>query len=468
MRRTALTLVAACATLATAGFAGTGWAASASASVAPSAATPSAASASGGSRVITSPTVISALRAQVRAGTFAKSHGVYSPCAAAHLGCRALVVTGAPGSDLAIRSSEPIGLTPAELSKAFSLGGAPSPSSMVTIIGQGRYPTLASDLAVYRKTFGLNACTVANRCLTLASYAGGPPVNVGAPGFEESAAYETSLDVDMVSAACPSCRITYLSVPASAGNDAAIRDFARAVVTAKHLGASTVSISWGFDVSAYSDFGKPSRELLQPGMGIFSASGDFGFMNPQTFQTGVGGWPQNLRSVVSVGGTTVTTYPGSPTGYFQSAWDGSGSGCSPDLAAAYGQPASIAASCKGGRAVVDIAADADPNSGPATYDSYAPQSHQPPGWVQEGGTSASSPFVASIAARAELPNDMIGPNDLYKAPRSAFTDITSGSNALPGTCQSYGFARRVCESVQGWDGPTGLGTPRGVAPFEAR
>lgn len=423
---------------------------------------------SGGGGVISSPAAIAALRAQVRAGDLTTGHGVIAPCQAAHLHCRALVVAGAAGSSSALRSRTPVGLSPAELQRAFGLQGAPGRDAMVTIVGQGAYPKLAADLAVYRSTFGLPACTRATGCLKIASYTGGSPITPGAPDLEEGLAYETSLDVDMVSAACPTCRITYLQVPASAGNDEAIADFATAVVTAEGMGSATLSISYGYDVSHWSDFGKPSRQLLQPGMGIFSASGDFGFMDPQTFQTGVGGWPQNLRSVVSVGGTELLADPNSPTGFLQQAWDGSGSGCSPDLPGAYGQPTWIVNDCRGGRAVVDISADASPASGPAIYDSYAPSSHQPPGWLVEGGTSASSPFVAAIAARANLPTDMIGPNDLYRAPASAYTDITAGINAPQGTCQSYGFARRVCQAVNGWDGPTGLGTPRGIAPFVRR
>ena len=51
------------------------------------------------------------------------------------------------------------------------------------------------------------------------------------------------------------------------------------------------------------------------------------------------------------------------------------------------------------RSVVDVAADADPNTGAAVYDSVA--YHGQSGWFQVGGTSLSSPLIASVYALAD-------------------------------------------------------------------
>jgi hypothetical protein len=50
------------------------------------------------------------------------------------------------------------------------------------------------------------------------------------------------------------------------------------------------------------------------------------------------------------------------------------------------------------------------------------------------------------------------PADLYAGPADAFNDVTAGAN---GFCQH----NYICTGVPGYDGPTGLGTPQGVASF---
>jgi len=78
-------------------------------------------------------------------------------------------------------------------------------------------------------------------------------------------------------------------------------------------------------------------------------------------------------------------------------------------------------------------------------------------WNPVGGTSASTPVIASIIA---LINDELLAagkptlgflNPWLYANKDAFTDVTSGSN--PG-CGTDGF-----EALSGWDPATGLGTP---------
>jgi len=89
------------------------------------------------------------------------------------------------------------------------------------------------------------------------------------------------------------------------------------------------------------------------------------------------------------------------------------------------------------------------------------------GWTLVGGTSASTPTIAGIAARLNdlsykktgKPLGFLSPliYQMYKEAPEAFTDITIGSNkcteegCLP-TCQGY-------ECAKGWDPVTGLGTP---------
>jgi subtilase family serine protease len=152
-----------------------------------------------------------------------------------------------------------------------------------------------------------------------------------------------------------------------------------------------------------------------------------------------------------VGGTSLRT-DGSSRGWNETVWSGAGSGCSaynPALPAA----ATFGTGC-GKRAVADVAAVADPATGVAVYDSTSYQGHS--GWMVFGGTSASSPIIASVYA-------MAGPitgqaNAIPYGTPGALFDITSGSN---GSCPTGQW----CTARTGWDGPTGLGTPNGTAAF---
>ena len=79
------------------------------------------------------------------------------------------------------------------------------------------------------------------------------------------------------------------------------------------------------------------------------------------------------------------------------------------------------------------------------------------GWAQVGGTSLSSPLIASIYALAGNTGSLKYGSRPYGHTGSLF-DVTSGSN---GTCSvSY-----LCTAGVGYDAPTGLGTPDGVGAF---
>lgn len=423
------------------------------------------AAASSHSPKITDAGKIAALRADVRNGTLHETHATISPCHALNLHCRYSLVTTSRSSTTALSTAKPTGWGAHDLQRALRLTSAPRGKGMVTIIGIGAYPNLESDLNIYRSHYSIRPCTIRNKCLKIANYKGGPALQPSDPRDEEYLAVESALDVQMVSAACATCKITYLGVPVTLHSLGFLRGFARATETAVRGHTSSVSISYGFDTNARIDRWRVSEQMRQPGTALFSAAGDYGYMDPRTFQSATGGWPQNLRSVVSVGGTSMRAVRGVPTGYRQRMWDGAGSGCSPDLAPAYGQPAWIARACKGRRAVTDVAAVAD---NLAVYDSYAPYSGTPHGWLTVGGTSASSPFLAGMAARAPRVNDALGPNVIYRAPASAFADVTTGSNGAPSDCARDHVWRRLCRSVPGWDGGTGRGIPRGLAPFTSR
>ncbi|MFG2795086.1 peptidase S8, partial [Streptomyces sp. NPDC048419] len=90
--------------------------------------------------------------------------------------------------------------------------------------------------------------------------------------------------------------------------------------------------------------------------------------------------------------------------------------------------------------------------GLAVYDTY-----QASGWNEYGGTSASSPFIAGVYALAGTPGANDVPAAYPYAHPDKLNDVTDGTN---GSCNDY-----QCKAGKGYDGPTGLGTPNGVAAF---
>ena len=162
-------------------------------------------------------------------------------------------------------------------------------------------------------------------------------------------------------------------------------------------------------------------------------------------------YPAASPYVTAVGGTSLTR-SSTTRGWSETAWSSAGSGCSADDSQPSWQStvANISAVC-GHRAVADVSAVADPNTGVAVYDSYSYQGYS--GWLVFGGTSVASPITAGVYALAGNGAAVTYGSYPY-GHTSALNDVTSGSNGSCGT--------QLCTAVAGWDGPTGLGTPNGT------
>jgi subtilase family serine protease len=350
------------------------------------------------------------------------------PSAPGAAACHALLRTdvgGKPGS------AGPSGYGPAELQSAYKLPSSTAGNGQtVAIVDAYDDPTAESDLAVYRSTYGLPPCTTANGCFRKVDQNGG----TNYPRKDAGWAAEISLDLDMVSAICPNCHL--LLVEATSNSFA---NLGAAENQAVKLGANAISNSWGGSDVADTTYGS---YFNHPGTAITASSGDGGY--------GVE-YPASSHYVTAVGGTSLKPASGS-RGWAETAWSGAGSGCSAYNVALDGQ-ASVNTGC-GKRAVADVSAVADPNTGVAVYDTTRYQGLQ--GWLVFGGTSASSPIIASVYALAGNTGSITN-NYPYTHATSLF-DVTSGSN---GTCPTAQW----CNARTGWDGPTGLGTPNGVGAF---
>jgi len=322
----------------------------------------------------------------------------------------------------------PAGLNPADIRSAYALTSSSSGGRTVAIVDAYNDPTAESDLDVYRSQFGLSSCTTSNGCFRKVSQTGS---TTSLPATDAGWATEISLDLDMVSAACPDCKI--LLVEASSSSFA---NLGTAVNYAASQGSVVaISNSYGGSDSAQ------TSAYNHPGIAITASTGDAGY--------GVES-PASFPDVVAVGGTSLSR-ASNTRGWTESAWSGAGSGCSTINAKPTWQTSVTQCSKK---ANADVSAVADPNTGVSVYDSTSYQGSV--GWQVYGGTSASSPIIASVYA---LSGNTAGyPASYTWAHASGLNDVTSGSN---GTCSTTVW----CHAGVGWDGPTGLGTPKGTSAF---
>jgi hypothetical protein len=348
-----------------------------------------------------------------QSGPFARCYAHYRPSA----------------SRVGLAVSTPDGWGAQDIAAAYRLPVGAGPSTLVAVSIAYDSPTLEYDLNVYWAEYGLPPCTSDTGCFTKVNQNGDPfPLPTTSFGW----GLEATLDVAMISAVCPTCRILVVE-----GFSPGFADLAATVTTAVRLGAHVVSNSYGARETGQSM--RYAAAYHQPGHVVVAASGDLGFT--------AASFPANLATVTAVGGTTLTRADNA-RGWAETAWAFGGSGCSAYVA----KPAAQTDPHCGGRTTADVAAVAD---NVALYTSDL-------GWFTTSGTSASAPIIAGVYALAATPSPP-GLAGLYAHPE-AFFDVVTGTNDY-----QYGGAKcgndYLCVAGPGYDAPTGLGTPNGVAGF---
>jgi subtilase family serine protease len=378
-------------------------------------------------------------------GVFAAPAGAVSqrpvcpgPAAAGQALCDSHVVTNGKGTPQA--TVAPRGYGPAQFRGAYGLPSSAPAGQTIAIVDAYDDPKVASDLNTYSSQFGLPLCNSSNPCFQKVNQSGsaaGP-----FPRSDSGWSLEISLDVEVAHAICPNCKILLVEA-----NSNSLSNLSASVQTAAKLGATEISNSYGgseFSSELSETYATPYN---QPGIAVTVSSGDNGY--------GSFGFPAALSSVITVGGTTLNLGAGSTYGS-ESVWSGAGSGCSLYVTAPSWQ--SFLSACAGKRGTADVAADADPATGAAVYDSVKYQGRS--GWMQVGGTSLSSPLIAGVYALAGgVPAGSTGGSALYGhlGDGTVLHDVTSGSN---GSCSTI-----MCKGGAGYDGPTGVGTPLGIGAF---
>ncbi len=350
--------------------------------------------------------------------------------------CNARVVIDSQGNPRA--AVAPSGYGPAQFHSAYGLPTTATGSPIIAIVDAYDDPYIASDLATYSNTFGipaLPACkgpiaSSATPCFQKVDQNGGTRYPFSNSGW----ALEIALDTEVAHAICQNCRLLLVEAKSSS-----YANLMAAVDRARLLGAKYISNSYGS--GEFSGETAYDSHFNYPGIVFTFSAGDSGYGAE---------YPASSPYVTAVGGTTLAlntdnSYAG------EIAWNGTGSGCS----AYEAKPGWQTDPGCTNRTVADVSADADPSTGAAVYDSvrYAGMK----GWFQVGGTSLSAPLVAATYALAQdVPSTQYA-NAVPYAATAGLNDVASGSN---GSCGTY-----LCNAQLGYDGPTGLGSPAGLAAF---
>src|ERR1700722_14600568 len=136
-----------------------------------------------------------------------------------------------------LNSALPFGYGPADIQNAYDLPSASrGKGQTIAAIDSGDNPNAEGDLNQYRLAFGQPPCTTRNGCFAKLNQSGSAG---NYPKADPGDGLEIDLDIEMVSATCPNCRIMLVE-----SNRPQIADLAASVDTAVAKGANVVSNSY--------------------------------------------------------------------------------------------------------------------------------------------------------------------------------------------------------------------------------
>ena len=369
------------------------------------------------------------------------------------------------------------GMRPGDILATYDIPADTAASGRIVAILDSPDSHAYTDLTAYRAGFGLPAlpeCAglptgTLPACFAHVSETGGTSSGLDSPSGD----MESSLDMDMISAACPDCSILFVDMGTWDGivTDA---DFTTAAATAVSLGAVATSISWGGGEDENGPDGGPGPDpsgsnYTVPGHLVLASSGDGGYSSDGA------SYPSSALDVLAVGGTTVYR---STFKYDEAVWyaggGGTTSGCSIEFAMPPWQATGLAGSGCSRRATADVAAAAAFVSDGRETDI----SIYDDGWTDGvEGTSAASPMVAAILTRLGVAGaiaDSIagGESNWIYDNAVAFNDLGSPSYPVDPrgsstNARNPASCKQICTARTGWDGPSGIGTPDGVKIVKA-
>jgi len=341
------------------------------------------------------------------------------------------------------QSSTVQGYWPSDIRAAYRLNSAGG-SGAIAIVDAFDLPTNLHDFNTFSSTFGLPTETSTNRTASSNTvfqviYQGGTvPSSKGTDANQWGG--EISLDMEWAHAIAPGAKIYLIECQSDD-----LTDLLAGVAIANGLsGVHEISMSFGggedpSELQLDSTFTTANKVY-------FSATGD---------SSGSTSYPATSPNVISVGGTSLDL-SASDAVISEVGWNGESNGPSQDEPRP-GFQSSVESVVGAMRGTPDVAADADPDTGCAVYNSNgisgASADPDTTAWYVFGGTSLACPICAGLTNLRGLfaASSQQELNRQYNqfAGTSYLRDITSGS--------SSGYSAMV-----GYDLVTGLGAPTGM------
>jgi subtilase family serine protease len=434
------------------------------------------------------------------------------------------IATTAPKVNGKYQPYSPCGYTPSQLQGAYGLSqgysiGLNGQGTTVAIVDAYAAPTIVSDANTYAVNHGGAAFKRGQfKQITPQHYTYGYEDTVNGDLCGENGWYgEETLDVEAVHAIAPGANILYV-----AGSNCLDDGLLGALnkIVANHR-ADIITNSWGDagDIDPYADAATLSAytetfvQAALEGIGVFFSSGDSGdeVADIGSRQTD---FPASDPWVTAVGGTSLAV--GASNNYlFETGWGtskstltngkwapkppgnwvyGAGGGTSQvfvqpayqkgvvprSIANYFGKPA--------GRAVPDVAAVADPNTGFLVGETQTfPAANGKPSYTKYseyriGGTSLASPVMAGIEALADQAwgrphgfanyqiyrlagtpsfHDIVSPNQTKYVVRQDFVNSVDASDGLVTSLRALNQTESLVVQ-RGYDDVTGVGTPNGM------
>jgi hypothetical protein len=415
------------------------------------------------------------------------------------------------------------GYTPHDLATAYRFHPNVNRSHQtVAIVDWYNDPHARADLNRFDKRYGLPRET--KRSFRRVNEHGRA---IPLPRNSRSASTEIVLDIEAVRAVCHTCRIVLLEARRPNDADLATAENTAVRMGADEISNSYGEREHRISRRIFKAYNHPGVVITASTGDDGWFGWDFANNDGGTSQNAAS-FPSTSPTVVSVGGTELALNKkggraaevawnenGPEDKYANGSMGATGGGCSRIYAARPWQRTYRgyrAAGCNGHRLAADVSAIADPQFGFDIYDSFGSG-----GWVTVGGTSLSSPVTAALFALAGgahgaaypaatlYVNSVAHPGSLKDVVPFRDASVPSGNGFCGGAAahacgvyvyrhtnnpptrnpNSLGFglidcsfprthSRRnaqhtssECNTVRGYDGPSGLGTPKSLQLYRA-
>lgn len=338
-------------------------------------------------------------------------------------------------------------LGPAQLRSSYSLPAFGARAQKIAVVSAYNDPHAQADLNAYTSRYRIRPCTSANHCFEVLNEKGRRSPLPGPDPTGGTWVSESAIGTQTARGLCQSCSIMLVEASSSGRGD-----LSAAVNAAARAGATVIVTTFGFVEDPAFDPGY-AQDYSHAHAIVVSASGDA--QGGEYGYSGEAEFPSALPNVLAVGGTQLDFAGGRYRS--ESVWPGTVSGCSLYEPASTWQAHDAAAvGCQTRRAVADLAAMASPGVPVHITGTGVPGGP----WYEASGTSVSAPIIAAVIGLAGSLGAREG-STLYSralSDPSALRNITTGENAPD--CTSA-----ICRGQHGYNGPSGLGTPYGLAAF---